>query len=83
MPRLQEAREGAWSLSEEVLKLHEALEESRRAGKCQAAPFRKPKVAVLKKPGRKSGDDYGTQARRMIPEKIDDTGHRKSAPSTS
>jgi transposase len=59
-------------LREEVAKLHKALEEARRAGKRQAAPFRKPQVAVPKTPGRKSGDDYGTQARRMIPEQIDE-----------
>jgi transposase len=59
-------------LKEQVEKLQKALEESQRAGKRQAAPFRKPKVAVPKKPGRKSGDDYGTQARRTIPEQIDE-----------
>ncbi|MFT5324332.1 MAG: transposase [Planctomycetaceae bacterium] len=59
-------------LREEVAKLHKALDEARRAGKRQAAPFRKPQVAVPKKPGRKSGDDYGRQARRMIPEQIDE-----------
>jgi transposase len=59
-------------LQEEVEKLRTALEESQRAGKRQAAPFRKPKVVVPRKPGRKSGDDYGTQARRTIPDQIDE-----------
>lgn len=59
-------------LKEQVEKLQKALEESQRAGKRQAAPFRKPKVAVPQKPGRKSGDDYGSQARRAIPEQIDE-----------
>jgi transposase len=59
-------------LKKQVEKLQKALEESQRAGKRQAAPFRKPKVAVPKKPGRKSGDDYGAQARRAIPEQIDE-----------
>tara|TARA_R110002072_G_scaffold287242_2_gene452761 strand:+ start:122031 stop:123413 length:1383 start_codon:yes stop_codon:yes gene_type:complete len=59
-------------LKEQVEKLQKALEASQRAGKRQATPFRKPKVAVPKKPGRKPGDDYGTQARRTIPEQIDE-----------
>jgi transposase len=59
-------------LEQLVEKLQTALEESRRGGKRQAAPFRKPKQPVPKKPGRKPGDDYGTQARRAIPEQIDE-----------
>ena len=59
-------------LKEQVDKLQKALEESQRAGKRQAAPFRKPKVAVPRKPGRKSGEDYGSQARRAVPEQIDE-----------
>ena len=53
-------------------RLQKALEESQRSGKRQAAPFRKPKKAEPKTPGRKSGDDYGTQARRSVPEHIDE-----------
>ena len=59
-------------LKEQVEKLQKALAESQRAGKRQAAPFRKPKVAVPRKPGRKSGEEYGTQARRTVPEQIDE-----------
>ena len=59
-------------LKEHVEKLQKALEESQRAGKRQAAPFRKPKVVAPKKPGRKSGEDYGTQARRTVPDQIDE-----------
>ena len=59
-------------LKEHVEKLQKALEESQRAGKRQAAPFRKPKVVAPKKPGRKSGADYGTQARRTVPDQIDE-----------
>ena len=59
-------------LKEHVEKLQKALEESQRAGNRQAAPFRKPKVVAPKKPGRKSGEDYGTQARRTVPDQIDE-----------
>lgn len=59
-------------LKEFVEKLQKALEETRRAGKRQAAPFRKPKVADPQKPGRRSREDYGMQARRTIPEQIDE-----------
>lgn len=59
-------------LRREVELLRQALDESRRAGKRQAAPFRKPKVAAPKKPGRKPGDEYGQQSRRSIPEQIDE-----------
>jgi transposase len=59
-------------LKVQVEKLQKTLEAVQRAGKRQAAPFRKTKVAVPKTPGRKSGEDYGTQARRTIPEQIDE-----------
>ena len=59
-------------LRREVELLRQALEESRRAGKRQAAPFRKKKVPAPKQPGRKPGDEYGQQARRCIPEQIDE-----------
>lgn len=61
-------------LTEQINKLSAALDEARRAGKRQAAPFRKnePK-AKPKKPGRKSGDDHGLHARRSPPERIDET----------
>lgn len=54
--------------------LSAALEESRRAGKRQAAPFRKkPPKAKPKKAGRKSGEDHGRHAHRAVPERIDET----------
>ena len=61
-------------LEAHVEKLAAALEEARRAGKRQAAPFRKksPK-AKPKKPGRKSGEDHGRHAHRAVPERIDET----------
>ncbi len=61
-------------LTEQVNKLSAALEESRRAGKRQAAPFRKKQTkAKPKKPGRKSGDNHGLHAHRTKPEQIDET----------
>jgi transposase len=57
------------ALQEQVQVVSAALEEARRAGKRQAAPFRKGKVVQKpKKPGRKSGKDYGEHARRVAPE---------------
>jgi transposase len=53
--------------------LEQKIESMSRAGKRQAAPFSKgvPKINP-QKPGRKSGDDYGTHARRAIPPIIDE-----------
>ncbi|MGH3521683.1 MAG: IS66 family transposase [Mycobacterium sp.] len=53
--------------------LRRLLDEERRNGKRQAAPFSKgaPKVNP-KKPGRKPGTKYGRQSRRAVPRKIDD-----------
>jgi transposase len=49
------------------------LEEQRRAGKRQAAPFSKGKPKKEpKKPGRKPGADYGTKGHRPPPEPIDE-----------
>lgn len=57
------------ALQEQVQVLTAALEEARRAGKRQAAPFRKAKrVEEPKKPGRKPGEQYGEHARRSVPE---------------
>ena len=48
-----------------IAKLESVLEESRRAGKRQAAPFSKDKPKRdPKKPGRKPGSKYGRQAVR-------------------
>lgn len=56
-------------LTAQVAKLTAALEQSRRAGKRQAAPFRKdPKPGPRKKPGRKPGEDYGEHHRRSVPD---------------
>jgi transposase len=48
--------------------LEALVEQLRRGGKRQAAPFSKgPPKAEPKKPGRKGGDGYGTKARRAVP----------------
>jgi transposase len=63
-------RENA-DLRRENAKLREALEEARRSGKRQAAPFSRGKRKDRPdKPGRKAGDRYGSHARRAPPEHI-------------
>jgi transposase len=62
-------------LREENKRLRGRLDEARRAGKRQAAPFsRERKKADPAKPGRKPGADYGTKARRTPPdpERVDE-----------
>jgi transposase len=57
------------ALQEQVQVLTAALEEAWRAGKRQAAPFRKSRrVEEPKKPGRKPGEQYGKHGRRTPPE---------------
>jgi transposase len=54
---------------ETIKELTAALEEARRSGKRQAAPFRKPKKENPQKPGRKRGKAHGQHAHReSIPE---------------
>jgi transposase len=61
-------------LRAQVERLTRLLEEQRRAGKRQAAPFAKgPPKPEPKKPGRKPGKDYGVKAHRQPPEQIDET----------
>lgn len=57
----------------ENARLRGRLEEARRAGKRQAAPFSKgdPKKDPAK-PGRKSGEGYGTMAHRPVPDHVDE-----------
>jgi transposase len=56
--------------ADRIAELEKLIEEIRRGGKRQAAPFSKgtPKTAP-KKPGRKPGGDYGTHSRRATPER--------------
>ena len=62
-------------LKAQVEQLTRLLEESRRGGKRQAAPFAKRAAKIHpKRPGRKAGDDYGVKAYRQPPppEQIDE-----------
>jgi len=58
----------------EIERLRKELEEALRSLKRQAAPFSrgKRKKKERKRPGRKSGADYGKQARRPVPERVDE-----------
>jgi transposase len=60
-------------LEEQVKQLQHQIDTLSRAGKRQAAPFSRglPKLDP-KRPGRKSGDDYGTKAFRAVPPVIDE-----------
>jgi len=67
--RVEELERAVRGLQEQVQVLTAALEEARRAGKRQAAPFGKPKSTEnRRKPGRKPGKDYGQHARRTAPQ---------------
>jgi transposase len=58
----------------QIEELKRLVEELRRRGKRQAAPFSKGEpMARPLRPGRKSGSEYGHQAVREIPERIDET----------
>lgn len=63
------------ALQDQVATLTAALDEARRAGKRQAAPFRKQDepTAEPKPPGRKSGKRHGPHAHRGTPPRIDET----------
>lgn len=70
---IAELRERMAALEDRNKRLEERLEAALRAGKRQAAPFSKgPPKADPKRPGRKSGENYGTHARRSIPPRIDE-----------
>ncbi|MCA1698578.1 MAG: transposase [Actinobacteria bacterium] len=60
-------------LREENSRLRGRLEEARRAGKRQAAPFSKgePKQSPARS-GRRSGEEYGTRAHRPVPDHVDE-----------
>lgn len=59
-------------LEARIVQLEELVEQLRRGGKRQSAPFSKgvPK-SDPKPPGRKSGDNYGTHHRRSVPPRVD------------
>jgi transposase len=69
--RLRERLEKAEAENE---RLRKELEEALRSLKRQAAPFSrgKRKKKDRKRPGRKSGADYGKQASRPVPERVDE-----------
>jgi transposase len=57
----------------ENARLRSQLEAARRAGKRQAAPFSKGRPAKdPARPGRKSGERYGTKAHRPVPDHVDE-----------
>ncbi len=64
-------------MEEQVKQLIELFEKSQRSEKRQAAPFRKKKKNNPKKPGRKPGDDDGTQAFRKAPSPEEITSQQK------
>lgn len=70
----QELRQRLTELEATVAELTRQLEEARRAGKRQAAPFRKgePKPHP-KRPGRKAGDAHGRHGHRPPPDQIHET----------
>lgn len=58
----------------QIENLKKQVEELRRRGKRQAAPFSKGEPSEdPKSPGRKAGDQYGQQATRARPERVDET----------
>ncbi len=61
------------ALQRQVEVLTRLLDEARRGGKRQSAPFSKaPPKTDPKTPGRKPGDAYGLKAHRLPPETIDE-----------
>ena len=72
--QLAEQKAQSAKMAETLKELAAALEEARRSGKRQAAPFRKKKKKNPKKPGRKGGDQHGKHAHRqaLADEEIDE-----------
>lgn len=69
----QRLREQLRKAQAETERLRKRLEEVLRSLKRQAAPFSKgPPKFDPKRPGRKSGRDYGQRAFRAIPERVDE-----------
>jgi transposase len=72
-PGCIEAAKRIATLEARIVQLEALVEQLRRGGKRQAAPFSKgvPK-ADPKPPGRKSGENYGTHHRRAIAPQVDE-----------
>jgi len=67
-PGCQALQQRVAELERRVEELTRALDEARRAGKRQAAPFRKgPPKPAPKRPGRKAGDAHGAHGHRPPP----------------
>jgi transposase len=72
--RVAEQERQIASLKRHIEDLQKRVEELRRRGKRQAAPFSKGEPSEdPKRPGRKAGDQYGQQATRARPERVDET----------
>jgi transposase len=72
--RVAEQERQIASLKRQIEDLKKQVEELRRRGKRQAAPFSKGEPSEdPKSPGRKAGDQYGQQATRARPERVDET----------
>ena len=70
-PGCRELAQRVAALEAQNAELSRKLEETLRAGKRQAAPFRKgPPKAEPKTPGRKAGDQHGTHGHRPPPDQI-------------
>jgi transposase len=75
-PECERLRQEVAVLKRQVEKLAAALEEAQRAGKRQAAPFRKGQAKKQpKRPGRKAGESHGQHVHRTPPktDEIDET----------
>ena len=72
--RVEEQERQIAGLNRRIAELEKLLDEVRRRGKRQAAPFSKGEPSIdPKRPGRKAGDLYGQQATRAVPERVDET----------
>ena len=70
--RLGELMAALESRDARIAELEKLLEESRRSGKRQAAPFSKGEPSdEPKRPGRRSGSEHGRHGHRMAPSRID------------
>ncbi len=69
---LERLRRETERLRRRLTEVEADLEQARRAGKRQAAPFSKgPSSASGRQPGRRAGEAYGQRAHRRAPEHVD------------
>lgn len=82
-PGCRELSKQVAELAARVAELTRKLDEAVRAGKRQAAPFRKgPPKPAPKKPGRKSGGAHGTHGHRPAPTEPIAESHEAQLPDT-